>query len=223
MIPQPAPLAATVLGQQVQEVARHARNELLAPLNGIDYRHHRPPVGMHADEVTRRLWTLHTRRDANEVISHIIRVNIEVLHHVGAQLDKLYQALKRQAAALVHHSTQPSSDGVSLEGEVARLRTAMEEHERWVQVLRLEVQLSEVALLRMEAARRLISLADRRARGEITPFEMYQLEGSPFHTYQAARAEVVRLVRRVYEMTGNAAFLERHKNELWDVVAQQVE
>ncbi|OCT46766.1 hypothetical protein CLCR_02137 [Cladophialophora carrionii] len=169
---------------------------------------------MHADEVTQRLWTLYTRRDANDVISHIIRTNIEVLHHVRAQLDKLYQDLKKRATALVHLSMQPSSNGGSLQGEVARMRTALAEHERWMEVLDSEVQLSEVALRRVEAARDLINMRDRLARGEITPWELHYLEGPPFDTYQAMRPAVVRLVRRVFQMTGNAAFLERHKNEL---------
>ncbi|KIW72348.1 hypothetical protein PV04_00547 [Phialophora macrospora] len=222
-IPQPAPLAETVLGQQIQDVARQVRNEILAPLNGVDYRYHHPPAGTHADGLSRRFWTLYTQRDANDVISHIIRTNIEVLRVVEVRLDDLYRDLKKRAIALIHLSTLPATDRGFLRGEVARTRTAMEGHERWVGVLASEVHLSKVALQRVDAAREVIGMRHCLARGELSPWEMHYLQEVPLAVYQAMRAEVVRAATEVYEMTGNADFLERHKNELWDVVARPVE
>jgi hypothetical protein len=157
------------------------------------------------------------------VISHIIRTNIEVLRRVGAQLDNRYQDLKKRAFALIHLSTLPSTDRGFLRGEVARTCTAMKEHERWVAVLASEVLLSQVALQRMDMAREVISMRDRFARGELGPWQMYYHEQTPLGAYHAMRAEVAKEAAKVYLMTGNADFIERHKNELWDVVAWQVE
>ncbi|KAJ9605020.1 hypothetical protein H2200_010409 [Cladophialophora chaetospira] len=214
----PDALAGTPFGQDIRAAAATIRGQLLAPLNGVDYRFQRPPPAMHPEIVTQQLWALHIQPDANATITQIISANIKTIYEILARLNASHAQLRQQSFQLVHLSTLEDTPADWLRDAVAENMAATREHEAWMEIMGLELQMSNLALERMMIAHGVEAYERQVAAGEITERERNWLVGPLFPVYQVRRGVLLRLARQVYELSGSGEFAERHGNELWDVM-----
>ena len=198
------------------------KDEVMAPLNGVgtlsllaleasmfasdvlicspDFKYYHPIWRPDPNLVTLDLWNLHIKHNANDVITNIIHMNVETIKHIQTQMAKYHDEWKKRSCNIIHESTLPNADAAAIRAKVKESRAQFEDHEAWSEVLEVELELSEHALARMESAK----------------------EGA-YEAYREYRPIMVKLVEKLYEMTGSAAFVKRHRNELWDVIDRQLE
>ena len=91
----------------------------------------------------------------------------------------------------------------------------------WQDVMGLEFRLSELALERVEVARKAtIPLYDFQQGLQITPEAAEELEGL-YAKFQDMRVEAGQLLREILQRVGEGKacsnMLQRHRNELWDI------
>ncbi|OAP62408.1 hypothetical protein AYL99_04611 [Fonsecaea erecta] len=220
---EPLPLASKPWGQSLSMVAREASQALLKPLNGCvveqDYHLSMQRAGQGIEELVEALFELLTNPEANGIIQFIVRTNIRVLRGLQGVCNDECKYLKRRALDIIHmdsvcHGDQNKGHIRELVEEVCR---ANEEQESWIDILGIEIDLSETALKRLDIASQAAGLIQKRRSQMITKEESQTLEAL-FIEFQSLRTLLIRRVLKLNMLTGNSDFLQRHHNELWDIV-----
>ncbi|KIX95918.1 uncharacterized protein Z520_08173 [Fonsecaea multimorphosa CBS 102226] len=220
----PFPLASKPLGQALGTAAQETSRELMEPLNGCDYHLYMRRAGQETEKLVGAFFHLLAKPDANETIRFIIRTNIRVLRELRRVCDDERRALARRGLIIIDMGR-----GASGERHKAHLRrflrevcVAIGEHKRWINILSIEISLSEVALRRLGIAGKAAELVQKQKAKTISEEESETLE-TLFIEFQSWRAVLIQWVLQLNEMTGNHEFLRRHRNELWDIVDRDLE
>lgn len=179
---------------------------------------------MYVTESIRALFKLQAKADANEIFRYIITINTGALEGVKAVCEEEIHEVKRDMFDIIHQQAKPSgiADGDALQKRVTEVCALFEERDPWIDVLELEIQISQRALKRLDTAaqaRKLLSTAATRALNREEGVRLEELWGR----YLRLREEMIGLALRVNKMTGTTEFVQRHQNELWDVVESGVE
>ena len=195
-------------------------NNANSPCPALDYQYHHPIWRPDPQLVTRDLFALHTQEDANSVISTIVWMNRETIRHIQFSKAKMVEEIKRQSCQIVHESTLPGADPAYIRAEVEKTVAVLKNHEDWDVMLAEEEKLSTLAIERMEIARKGIEEEKKAvAEGRVG----WLAKEAVYAEFREKRVAMRAVVTRLHGLTGNADFLKRHKNELWDVVDRWVE
>jgi len=168
------------------------------------------------------LFALHTNPEANDWISSAIRVNIEVLQIIRDIPQAAQKALDEKAMQIIAADGQAGICTEWIRYERARVIALNKDFDSWIQAIVLELQLSSLALARMDIAREVTGFREQEAAGAMTGAARMELEEASLKACRSHRVVMVKLVLEIAARTGNGEFLARHRNELWDVVARQL-
>lgn len=91
----------------------------------------------------------------------------------------------------------------------------------WIEVLALERQISQLALERLHLAIQTHHLVEMECARPLN-FAEDMVLNALFEQSRSWRGEMMRLVLKVNDITGNRDFLRRHSYELWDIVDESV-
>ncbi|KIW84462.1 hypothetical protein Z517_03712 [Fonsecaea pedrosoi CBS 271.37] len=225
----PFPPASKPLGQVLSTAARQASHTLLKPLNGCahpipigasDYHLYLRRTGKKSEELVQALFELLANPEANHTIQFIVRTNIQVLRKLQQEVcHDRWKVVKKKTIDVIHlDSDSEGEDGKPhVETLVQEILYTSEEQKNWAAILDFEVKISEIALQRLRIANEASELVRKEKTWSISEEEGERLEAQ-FIDFQSWRAIMIRWVLRVNRMTGNRDFLRRHRNELWDIV-----
>lgn len=184
------------------------------------YRHHRPNRDQELIVRIQSLFELFSKEATNRTFSHLIGQNILVIAALQAVREEEHQKVME-----LLNSTLRMGISQKTEGGRARYHTMVEEvcprnrtSRSWGEALKLEMEISQLALQRLKSADQARYLVELEAtRGNLT-FAEEMVLNALFEEYRTWRGEIARLVLKVNEVTGSRDFLQRHRYELWDIV-----
>ncbi|KIW96665.1 uncharacterized protein Z519_02056 [Cladophialophora bantiana CBS 173.52] len=217
-------LARKPWGQALSTAAQEASHGLLEPLNGCDYHLYIRRAGQDAEKLAEALFKLQANPDANEIIQFIIRRNIEVLRGLQEVCHDHFNVVRKRAIDVIQVDLEYSGkyNKAQVRKFVQEVCGASDEQQRWVNILGLEINVSEVALKRLSIAKEAAGLVQKK-RAETISDEEEQALGDLYIEFQSWRAVLLRWVLQLNKLTGNGDFLRRHRNELWDIVDSELE
>jgi hypothetical protein len=161
------------------------------------------------------VFELQATPEGYSIFRFIIIRNLAVVKRARAVVQDQQRKWWNEAARLI--SLPRNSESMAwIPSYEAILAEKGEPIQHWMECIEAEVELSSIALQRLEIAGQVAQLIKKNnASKDPDPQRGVDML---FKAYCKLREQMVGLVVKINDLTNNNGFLERHDKELWDVV-----